>query len=85
MRQSNIFSGTRTFKEFASFIFSDTRWPYNSDISGSKFIENFGEANVANGLYVSYTTLLVNVKLIQFMMIVLQMEKHWRSYQVNVS
>lgn len=41
-----------------------------------KYIEDYG----ANGLYVSYMSAyeakLVNVKLIQFMMIVLQMEKH---------
>ena len=45
-RQNAIYGGTRTFNEFASFVFQDTGWTFTSDISGSRLIANFGEDNV---------------------------------------
>lgn len=46
-RQDTIFGGTRTFNEFATFIFQGTGWTFVSlDVTGSKLIENFGEDNV---------------------------------------
>ena len=46
IRQNDIYGGTRTFDEFATFIFSSTGWTFTSDVAGSKLIENFGENNV---------------------------------------
>ncbi|PIC88436.1 hypothetical protein CSV71_15030 [Sporosarcina sp. P21c] len=46
-RQDEIYGGTRTFNEFASFVFSGTGWTCESvDVAGSQFIPNFGNANV---------------------------------------
>lgn len=45
-RQNAIYGGTRTFNEFASFVFGGTDWTFTSDVTGSKFIANFGESNV---------------------------------------
>lgn len=45
-RQDSIYGGTRTFDQFASFVFSGTGWTYSSDVSGSMLIANFGDDNV---------------------------------------
>lgn len=45
-RKDEIFGGTRTFEQFADFIFKDTGWTYTSEVSGSVFIANFGDDNV---------------------------------------
>ncbi|MGE7545077.1 phage tail protein [Sporosarcina newyorkensis] len=46
-RQDEIYGGTRTFNEFASFVFGGTGWTFESvDVSGSQFIPNFGTDNV---------------------------------------
>lgn len=45
-RQEEIYGGTRTFNQFATFIFSGTGWTFTSDVSDSMFIPNFGEDNV---------------------------------------
>ena len=46
-RQDDIYGGTRTFNEFASFVFSGTGWTFESvDVTGSQFIPNFGTDNV---------------------------------------
>ncbi|MER2010049.1 MAG: phage tail spike protein [Psychrobacillus sp.] len=45
-RQDEIYGGTRTFNEFASFVLKGTGWTFSSTVAGSRFIENFGEANI---------------------------------------
>lgn len=46
-RQDDIYGGTRTFNEFASFVFSGTGWTFETDGSlGYALIPNFGEDNV---------------------------------------
>lgn len=45
-RQNTIYGGTRTFNEFASFVFNSTGWTFTSNVTGSKFIPNFGENNI---------------------------------------
>lgn len=46
-RRDAIYGGTRTFGEFAAFVFSDTGWAFQViDVSGSQLIPNFGEDNV---------------------------------------
>lgn len=45
-RQDEIYGGTRTFNEFATFVLKGTGWTFSSDVIGSRFIENFGEANI---------------------------------------
>lgn len=46
-RQDEIYGGTRTFNEFASFAFSGTGWTFESvDVTGSQLIPNFGTDNV---------------------------------------
>lgn len=45
-RKNEIYGGTRTFNEFATFIFANSGWSFTTDISGSRFIENFGENNI---------------------------------------
>ncbi|MEY9980659.1 phage tail protein, partial [Lysinibacillus sp. RC79] len=44
-RQNEIYGGTRTFNEFANFVLKNTGWTFTSSVSGSQFIENFGENN----------------------------------------
>ncbi|WP_427137211.1 phage tail protein [Psychrobacillus psychrodurans] len=47
VRQEDIYGGTRTFNQFAAFVFTNTGWTFSStDVSGSKFIANFGNDNV---------------------------------------
>ena len=47
VRQEDIYGGTRTFNEFATFVFTNTGWTFSStDVSGSMFIANFGNDNV---------------------------------------
>lgn len=47
VRQENIYGGTRTFNEFATFVFTNTGWTFTStDVTGIKFIANFGNDNV---------------------------------------
>ncbi|MEK3995626.1 phage tail protein [Psychrobacillus sp. FSL K6-2365] len=47
VRQEDIYGGTRTFNEFAAFVFTNTGWTFSStDVSGSMFIANFGNDNV---------------------------------------
>lgn len=56
-RQEEIYGGTRTFKQFADFIFKGTGWTYTSDVSGSALIPNFGDDNViklVQGLCAAY-------------------------------
>lgn len=45
-RQESIFGGTHTFNEFATFVFQGTGWTFSSDVTGSRFIPNFGDENV---------------------------------------
>lgn len=46
-RQNSIYGGTRTFDEFATFIFGGTGWTFTTDMSTEyKLIPNFGEDNV---------------------------------------
>lgn len=45
-RQDEIYGGTHTFNEFATFVFKNTGWVFTSDITETRFIENFGNANV---------------------------------------
>ncbi|QJT71651.1 tail-associated endopepeptidase [Psychrobacillus phage Spoks] len=45
-RQDLIYGGTRSFNEFASFVLKGTGWSFSSTVTGSRFIENFGEANI---------------------------------------
>lgn len=46
-RQENIYGGTRTFNEFATFVFGGTGWTFeNVDVTGSVFIPNYGDDNV---------------------------------------
>ena len=45
-RQEDIFGGTHTLIEFASFIFQGTGWTFSSSVSGYRLIPNFGENNV---------------------------------------
>lgn len=45
-RKNEIFGGTRTFEQFASFCLDGTPWRFTSDVSGSRLIENFGDNNV---------------------------------------
>lgn len=46
-RQDGIYGGTRTFNEFASFVFAGTGWAFETVGSlGSALIPNFGEDNV---------------------------------------
>lgn len=56
-RQDEIYGGTHTFNEFATFVFKNTGWAFTSDITGYRFIENFGNANIValvNGLCAAY-------------------------------
>lgn len=45
-RQEDIYGGTRTFNEFANFVFGGTGWTFTSDVSGHVLIPNFGTDNV---------------------------------------
>lgn len=45
-KQDTIYGGTRTFNEFASFVLNGTEWTFSSAVTGSRFIENFGEENI---------------------------------------
>ena len=45
-RQDEIYGGTRTFNEFATFVLGGTGWTFSSTINESRFIENFGEENI---------------------------------------
>lgn len=45
-RQEDIYGGTRTFNEFAIFVFNGTGWTFTSDVSGHMLIPNFGTDNV---------------------------------------
>lgn len=45
-RQDDIYGGTRTFNQFASFVFNGTGWTFTSDVSGHALIPNFGTDNV---------------------------------------
>ena len=43
----DVYGGTHTFEEFATWLFKDTGWTYqNSDVTGSQVIPNFGNNNV---------------------------------------
>ena len=45
--KNDMFGGTHTFDEFASFLFNGTGWTYKNDgLSGSEVIENFGNNNI---------------------------------------
>lgn len=47
VRQDTIYGGTRTFNEFATFTLQGTGWTFSTtDVTESRFIENFGEENV---------------------------------------
>lgn len=45
-RQDEIYGGTRTFNEFATFILKGTGWTFSSTVTGSRFIGNFGDENI---------------------------------------
>lgn len=45
-RHDEIYGGTHTLAEFASFVFSGTGWTFTTDISDSVFIANYGNANI---------------------------------------
>lgn len=45
-RQKEIYGGTRSFDEFAQFVFKDTDWRFTSTVQGREMIPNFGENNV---------------------------------------
>lgn len=46
-RKKEIFGGTHTLNEFLDFTLAGTGWTYeNVDVTGSKLIPNFGDANV---------------------------------------
>lgn len=45
--REDIFAGTKTFDEFATWLFAGTGWTYeNVDVVGSDLIPNFGDGNV---------------------------------------
>ena len=45
--KEDIFAGTKTFDEFATWLFSSTGWTYeNVDLVGNGLIPNFGDGNV---------------------------------------
>ena len=59
-RQNEIYGGTHTFEEFATFVLKDTGWTFtfDQDVSESRMIANFGENNVValvNALCQVYT------------------------------
>lgn len=59
-RQNEIYGGTHTFEEFATFVLKDTGWTFtfDQDVSESRIIANFGENNVValvNALCQVYT------------------------------
>ena len=42
----DVYGGTHTFEEFATWLFADTGWTYkNTDVTGSQIIPNFGNNN----------------------------------------
>lgn len=44
--KEDIYAGTRTFNEFATYLFAGTGWTFeNIDVSGSKLIPNYGNDN----------------------------------------
>ncbi|MFJ3389534.1 phage tail protein [Lysinibacillus sp. NPDC086135] len=45
-RQNEIYGGTRSFDEFAQFVFKGTNWNFTSTVQGHEMIPNFGENNV---------------------------------------
>lgn len=45
-RRDDTFAGTKTFNEFASYLFNGTGWTFTSDITESKFVPNFGNNNI---------------------------------------
>lgn len=45
-RKDDIYGGTRTFNEFASFVLGGTGWTFTTDIRESRLIANFGNANI---------------------------------------
>lgn len=47
-RQDTIFGGTHTFSEFANFALNGTEWTFTTNITESRLIENYGNANVIN-------------------------------------
>ena len=46
VRQDEIYGGTRTFNEFATFVLKGTGWTFSSTVTGNRFIENFGDENI---------------------------------------
>lgn len=45
--KDGIFGGTRTFSEFAEWVFSGTGWTVeNVDVTDMRFLPNFGDANI---------------------------------------
>ena len=45
-RQEDIYGGTRTFNDFASFTLGGTGWTFTSDINEYRLIANYGNANI---------------------------------------
>lgn len=45
-RKDDIYGGTRTFREFATWLFLNTDWTFTTDIEESRFIPDFGNANI---------------------------------------
>ncbi|MER2132580.1 MAG: phage tail protein [Carnobacterium inhibens] len=45
-RQEDIYGGTRTLDDFASFVLRGTGWTFSSSVPGYRLIPNFGENNV---------------------------------------
>ncbi|OCS82289.1 phage tail protein [Caryophanon tenue] len=45
-RKTDIYGGTRTFNEFAAYIFNESDWTFTSDITESQLIPNFGDNNL---------------------------------------
>lgn len=56
-RKDDIYGGTRTFNEFASWLFAGTGWTFESvDVSGSMLIPNYGNENFLKLLEVLLST-----------------------------
>lgn len=56
-QKDSIYGGTRTFKQFADWLFAGTGWTYEAgDVTGSKLIPNYGNDNFLKLLEVLLST-----------------------------
>lgn len=45
-RKDDVFAGTKSFVDFATWLFNGTGWTFTTDIEESRYIPDFGNANI---------------------------------------